>query len=132
MNTHFTLIPVTRTVKQARNHPHVSLFYTKKGDLVFLFSPAFLGLVEHQVKLGGKVLCGYSAETGEFLVTPAQEGQSNARTIGKRPGFKGAGQLVLPCRNLPEGFPHWEGRLTPQVSFHEGGFLINPDTRPYE
>ena len=35
----FSLIPVTRTVVTRREHPDVSLFFTKKGDLVFLFSP---------------------------------------------------------------------------------------------
>lgn len=128
----FSLIPVTRTVTTRREHPDVSLFFTKKGDLVFLFSPHFLEDDGQPLALGSKVLCGYAAGSGEFLITPAEEGQSNARTIGKRPGFKGAGQLVIPCRNLPEGITPWEGRITAAITCHEGSVVVDAMMQPLQ
>lgn len=128
----FSLIPVTRTVVTRREHPNVSLFFTKKGDLVFLFSPEFLASDDHMLALGSKVLCGYAAGSGEFLITPAEEGRSNARTIGKRPGFKGAGQLVIPCRNLPEGITPWEGRITAATTCHEGSVVVDAAIQPLQ
>ena len=128
----FSLIPVTRTVTTRREHPDVSLFFTKKGDLVFLFSPNFLASDDHKLALGSKVLCGFSSVSGEFLIAPAEEGQSNTRTIGKRPGFNGAGQLIIPAKNLPEGITPWEGRITAAITCHEGSVVVDVMIQPLQ
>jgi hypothetical protein len=125
MNDQFSLIPVTRSMP-SRQHPEVSMSYDKEANLVVVFSPAFLGREDVTVKVGTRVLCGFDAETQRLCIMPAAEGAPGARVLGKRPGFAGAGQLVLSARNLPEGLPKWEGREAFTYAFgDEGAVIVN-------
>ena len=125
MNDQFSLISVTRSMP-SRQHPEVSVGYDKEDNLVVVFSPAFLSREDVVLKLGTRVLCGYDAETQRLCVMPAAEGAPSARVLGKRPGFVGAGQLVLSARNLPEGLPKWEGRKGVSYTFgDEGAVIVN-------
>lgn len=123
MNEKFSFIPVTRSAP-TRNHPEVSLGYTKTNDLVAVFSPEFLNREDVSLELGSKVLRGYDAETQRLCIMPAHEGATGARVLGKRPGFVGAGQLTIAARNLPEDLPKWDGREAFTFELAENGAVI--------
>lgn len=104
MNDTFSLIPVTRTTT-SRQRPDVRAIRNKAGDLLFIFSPTFLAQDDHELRPGGKVLCGYDRDARTLCLCPAPEGAAHARTLGRRQGFAGAAQLVLPARHVPDNLP---------------------------
>lgn len=104
MNDTFSLIPVTRTAT-SRQHPDVRAVRNKAGDLLLIFSPAFLAQGDHALRQGGKALCGYDRDARTLCLCPAPEGAAHARTLGKRQGFEGAAQLVIPARHVPDNLP---------------------------
>lgn len=109
----FSLIPVTRTSTAPRAHADVTLGFSKHGDLSLIFSPAFLA--EHAaLGIGSKVLLAYSAEAKKLLVAPPSAGQKeHLRVIRPRPGYEGAGCVVVSAQNLPEDMPRPEKQREP-------------------
>ena len=124
MNDTFSLIPVTRTAP-VRRHPDVRVSRNKAGDLLFIFSPDFLAQDDHELRPGGKVLCGYNRDARTLCLCPAPEGAAHARTLGKRQGFAGAAQLVLPARHVPDNLPR-QRRLSTLLTCgrEDGGILL--------
>lgn len=124
MDDRFALIPVTRK-SHARQHPDVRASRNNHGDLLLVFSPDCLACPDHDLRPGGKVLCGYDPESAALCLCPAPEGAAHARTLGRRQGFAGAAQLVLPAAHVPDGIPnrrHLSISLT--CGRDDGGIII--------
>lgn len=123
MDDRFSLIPVTRK-NHTRQHPDVRASRNKHGDLLLVFSPDCLACPEHDLRPGGKVLCGYDPESAALCLCPAPEGAAHARTLGKRQGFAGAAQLVLPAAHVPAGIPNRRHLSISLTCGRDGGIII--------
>ena len=124
MDDRFSLIPVTRK-NHTRQHPDVRASRNKHGDLLLVFSPDFLADPDHGLRPGGKVLCGYDPESATLCLSPAPEGAAHARTLGRRQGFAGAAQLVLPAAHVPDGIPnHRHLSISLTWGQNDGGILL--------
>lgn len=124
MDDRFSPIPVTRTTT-SRQHPDVRAVRNKAGDLLLIFSPAFLAQGDHELRQGGKALCGYDRDARTLCLCPAPEGAAHARTLGRRQGFAGAAQLVIPARHVPDNLPR-QRRLSVRLTGgqEDGGILL--------
>lgn len=111
--TQYTLLPVTRIATVRRAHPDVTVGFSKHGHLSVIFSPGFLA--EHAaLAVGSKVLVAYSAEAKKVLIAPPSAGQQDhLRTVRPRPGYEGAGCVVVSAQNLPEDLPRPEKQREP-------------------
>lgn len=124
MDDRFALIPVTRK-NHTRQRPDVRASRNKHGDLLLVFSPDFLADPDHGLRPGGKVLCGYDPKSATLCLSPAPEGTAHARTLGKRQGFAGAAQLVLPAAHVPDGIPnHRHLSISLTCGQEDGGIII--------
>lgn len=123
MDSRFALIPVTRK-SHARQHPDVRASRNNHGDLLLVLSPGFLARSDHGLRPGGKVLCGYDPESATLCLCPAPEGASHARTLGRRQGFEGAAQLVIPAAHVPAGIPRRRNLLPALTVGDDGGILL--------
>ena len=96
-----TFIPIPVTRAQRTTHG-VTAAPNKRGDAVFIFSPAFF---DEQTALtpGSKVLLGYDAELAQLCLSPAKAGQGGTRTLRPRPSLPGGATLILAAAALPEG-----------------------------
>ncbi|WP_303237190.1 hypothetical protein [uncultured Bilophila sp.] len=112
-STQYTLLPITRTSTTPRAHADVTLGFSKNGNLSIIFSPAFLAEQE-ALSVGSKVLVAYSAEAKKLLIAPASADQKeHLRVIRPRPGYEGAGCVVVSAQNLPEAMPRPEKQREP-------------------
>ena len=123
MKDGFVTITVSRDMP-SRKHPEIALNYTTNGDLQIIFSPIFLNKENIKLGVGSKVICGYDAENQRICVISAFKGATHTRIIGKRPGFIGAGQIILSCKHIPANFRKWEGKKTAAYTVDNDGAII--------
>lgn len=123
----FAPIPIRRA-GPSRAMPPVSAALNGKGDLVLVFSPAFMA--EHRPP--PSVLVSWSPATRLLrLAAQSPAGESGTRKIRRRPSCPGAGELRLSALSLAdlENFPALgKRRSVAAVRSTSGVILISFDS----
>lgn len=122
----YNVIPVTKATPSVRVRAHSDVSVSrseKRGILTVIMSPALLE-VHPELAVGKKVVTGWDSESNMLLIAPAGEQTSNLRKVSKRASWVGAGQVVIPARNLPEDFPHTEEGMKDMHYAEEAGGAI--------